>query len=72
MAMFCGIVVLFLERSLGKEHPDDRVEYYLPAGLGCAVGNYFGNSGHSFVAIMAIGITIVYVILVLKPFVRSR
>lgn len=68
MAIFCGIIVLFLERSIGHKVEDDRVEYYLPPCVGCAFANYFGNAGYSLVAIAIILLSIAYIFKVLKPF----
>jgi hypothetical protein len=68
MAIFCGIIVLFLERSIGQKVDNDRVEYYLPPCVGCAFANYFGNAGQHFVAIVIILLSIAYIFKVLKPF----
>ena len=71
LAMFCGLVTLFLQRSVGPAIPGDRVVKYVPAALGCAVGNYFGNHGDDLVAILLIAATIGYAALVLRPFRAS-
>jgi len=68
MAIFCGIIVLFLERSSSSEYMGDRVEFYLPACIGCAVGNYLGNNSNDILASTIIFITICYVVVVLRPF----
>jgi len=44
MAMFAGLVVLFLQRSTSPE-PRDHMYQYAPPAIGCAVANYFGNQG---------------------------
>jgi hypothetical protein len=67
LAIFAGLVVLFLQRS-SQEEPTDSLWSYLGAGVGCAVANYFGNEGNHIVAIAIIVATVVFIIIVLKPF----
>jgi hypothetical protein len=44
LAIFAGLIVLFLQRSTGdRAEKDVSLLYYLAAGVGCAVANYFGN-----------------------------
>lgn len=66
MAIFAGLVVLFLQRSSAEE-PVDSIWSYLGAGVGCAVANYIGNEGQHPVAIVAVVATITFIIIVLKP-----
>ena len=73
LALFAGIIVLFLQRS-SMENPPDRMIDYLPPALGCALANYAGNKGlehnnlllHGVAGALVIGVA-VYVWLVLKP-----
>lgn len=73
LALFAGIIVLFLQRS-AMENPPDRMIDYLPPAVGCALANYAGNNGvkndnlllHGIAIALLIGV-VVYVILVLKP-----
>jgi hypothetical protein len=44
MAVFAGLVVLFLQRSVAEEAVD-RIYHYAPPALGCAASNYVGNLG---------------------------
>jgi hypothetical protein len=67
LAIFAGLVVLFLQRS-SQEEPTDSLWSYLGAGVGCAVANYFGNEGNHIVAIAIIVATVAFIVLVLKPF----
>jgi hypothetical protein len=67
LAIFAGLVVLFLQRS-SQEEPTDSLWSYLGAGVGCAVANYFGNEGNHIVAIAIIVATVAFIIIVLKPF----
>ena len=69
LAIFAGLIVLFLQRSVGERaEKDASLLYYLAAGVGCAVANYFGNHGQDLVAILLLVVTVVFVILFLKPF----
>ena len=80
VALFAGLVVLFLQRSSGDGEPRDTIWKYLAASVGCAVANYLGNNavknyaeghpdylGHAL-AVVTLLATIGYVVLVLKPF----
>jgi hypothetical protein len=82
VALFAGLVVLFLQRSSGPGEPPDSIWQYLIASVGCAVANYLGNKAlkgstgghvdylnHGLAAVVLAG-TIAYVWIVLKPFKR--
>jgi hypothetical protein len=77
MALFAGLVVLFLQRSTTPE-PRDHMYQYAPPAIGCAVANYFGNQGEKLanqglivVAWVLVACVIGYVVYVLKPFTRT-
>jgi hypothetical protein len=66
---FCRAHRLFLQRSVGERaEKDASLLYYLAAGVGCAVANYFGNHGQDLIAILLLVATVVFIILCLKPF----
>lgn len=67
LAMFCGLVTLFLQRSVGPAIPGDRAFKYVPAALGCAGGNYLGNAGYDLAAIALLAATLGYAWLILRP-----
>ena len=69
LAIFAGLVVLFLQRST-SEHTgkDASLLYYLGAGVGCAAANYFGNQGQNLVAVGLIMATVAFIIVYLRPF----
>lgn len=74
VAIFAGLVVLFLQRSTGERPPRDSMLQYLIASAGCAVANYFGNTavalgsiGYHLLAVGLIGATLAYVHFVLRP-----
>lgn len=66
VAIFAGLIVLFLQRSSADE-PVDSIWSYLGAGVGCAVANYIGNEGNDIVAVITIIATIAFIVIVLKP-----
>ena len=66
VALFAGLIVLFLQRST-SEVQVDRIIDYLPPALGCALANYLGNNGHPVLAVLVILTIPVYVWMVLKP-----
>ena len=46
LAIFAGLIVLFLQRSTSEQRGKDvSLLYYLVLASGCAVANYFGNHG---------------------------
>lgn len=67
VAIFAGLVVLFLQRS-NQDEPQDSLWSYLGAGVGCAAANYFGNEGNHVIAVALIIGIFAFVFLVLKPF----
>lgn len=78
VAIFAGLIVIFLQRSVGDGEPQDSILSYLPPAIGCAVSNWFGNKGieegsAAFQAIAALGIAAVlaYTYYVIKPFQRG-
>jgi hypothetical protein len=74
MAIFAGLVVLFLQRSTAPE-PRDHMYQYAPPAIGCAVANYIGNLSSTqhdamlgVVAVVIMLAVIGYILYVLKPF----
>jgi hypothetical protein len=69
LGIFAGLIVLFLQRSTSdRADKDASLLYYLGAGVGCAVANYFGNHGQDIVAILLIAATVAFILFYLKPF----
>jgi hypothetical protein len=71
VAIFAGLVVLFVQRSTSEEEPSsdhDSLLFYLAAGLGCAVANYVGNKGLHLLAVPLIAATIFFILYYLRPF----
>lgn len=67
--IFAGLIVLFIHRqtSAADDDPDESVLPYLVGGVGCAVGNYFGNEGSPPLAVLILGATILYIFYYLRP-----
>lgn len=70
IAIFAGLIVIFLQRSVGEGEPQDSILSYLPPAIGCAVSNYVGNQGYDILAILGIVAVLAYSVIVLKPFQR--
>lgn len=69
LAIFAGLIVLFLQRSTGERVENDApLYYYLGAGAGCAVSDYLGNHGQNLLAVALLAITLAFIIYYLKPF----
>lgn len=74
VAIFAGLVVLFLQRSTADGPPRDSMVQYLAASAGCAVANYFGNKAvggagilYHLIAVAIIVATLAFIHIVLKP-----
>ena len=71
LAIFAGLIVLFLQRATSERAEKDvSLLYYLAAGVGCAVANYLGNHGQNLAAIALLAATISFILYFLKPFQR--
>lgn len=73
VAIFAGLVVIFLQRSVG-DHEQDSILSYAPAALGCAVCNWLGNEGYDgqgafyhIAAVAGLAALLAYIWLVIKP-----
>jgi hypothetical protein len=68
MAIFSGLVVLFLNRSMAPEEKQDNIYHYAPPALGCALANYLGNHDQRMVAIAIVIAVVGYILFFLHPF----
>jgi len=69
LAIFAGLIVLYLQRSTtAGEKKDASLLFYLGAGVGCAVANYFGNKGQDIIAVLLLIGTSAFIFYFLKPF----
>lgn len=71
VAIFAGLIVLFLQRSTA-EVQTDHLSQYIPPMLGCAFANWLGNKGEDLFAIPVLVATFMYIYYVLKPFPKKR
>ena len=71
VAIFAGLVVLFLQRS-SQEEPTDKLYEYFPPAVGCALANYFGNEKQDFIAIPLLVGILAYIYYVLRPFENTE
>lgn len=67
VAIFGGLIVLFLDRSV-EDDPPDHLWQYLVASVGCAGANYLGNEGYTLAAVAVIATVVTFIMMVLKPF----
>ena len=68
LALFSGLIVLFLQRSTGDSARQDSLLHYLVAAVLCAVINYLGNNHDDALAILLLIANLAFIVLVLKPF----
>ena len=70
VAIFAGLIVLFVQRSTTEEEAQqhDSLLLYLGAGVGCAVANYVGNKGMHMIAVPLIAATLFFIVYYLRPF----
>lgn len=70
VAIFAGLVVLFVQRSTAEEPPGehDSLLLYLVAAVGCALANYLGNKGMHAIAVPLIVATVGFIVYYLRPF----
>lgn len=77
VAIFAGLIVVFLQRSVGDTEPQDSILSYLPPAIGCAVANQVGNAAveaepdnvlYHLLAVAGIVAVLAYTYYVIKPF----
>ena len=69
LAIFAGLIVLFLQRSTAaNDEGDASLLHYLAAGIGCGLSNYLGNKGNDILAIGSLIVTVAFIMHFLKPF----
>lgn len=67
VALFSPIAILFLIRSARPDGAPDRMIMYLPAALGCAIGNQLGNRDQVIAGGMMLAAVGIYSMMILKP-----
>lgn len=68
VALFAGLIVIFLQRSVNQDEAKDSILSYLPPSIGCAGANWLGNNGYDAAAVALIVAILAYIHLVIKPF----
>jgi positive regulator of sigma E activity len=68
VAIFAGLIVIFLQRSQEDSIVRDKMISYLPPAVGCAVANYLGNEDQHIFAIITVVLVLGYIALVIKPY----
>lgn len=75
IAIFAGLIVIFLQRSVAEGEAQDSIMSYLPPSIGCAICNYAGNQAIEresvllhIVAMLGIAAVLAFIYVVLKPF----
>lgn len=68
LAVFAGLIMLFLQRSVDNGSRPDPLWRYLAASIGCAVSNYLGSHGMPVVASAALLLTLAFIVRALRPF----
>lgn len=72
VAIFAGLIVIFLQRSFDDKGEQDSIWSYLPPSVGCAVANYLGNEGYAALAVLTIVAVLAYIYFVIKPSFASK
>lgn len=72
LAVFAGLAVLYLQRSIDENGPQDRIIDYLPPAIGCALANYLGNNGYPIWAVVLLVAAVAHIIFILRPFAQRR
>jgi uncharacterized membrane protein YjjP (DUF1212 family) len=72
LAVFAGLAVLYLQRSVDENGPKDRIIDYLPPAIACAIANYVGNHGYGIFAILLLAAAVAHIVFILKPFWNPR
>ena len=68
VGIFCGIITLFLHRSVDVDEPRDALWQYLVVSVGCAISNWLGNEGRHVLASGMVALTLAFIHYVLRPF----
>jgi hypothetical protein len=69
--VFCGLAVLYLQRSASPE-PKDNIWHYPPPAVGLMAVNYLGDEGYAIPAVALLVAVLAYIYYVLKPLSRPE
>lgn len=71
VAIFAGLAVIYLQRSVGERPAHDAVWKYLPPAAGCMAANQVGNAGWPLPATLLMCGALAYIWFVLRPLDRA-
>jgi hypothetical protein len=78
VAVFAGLAVLFLHRSVAADQARDKMWMYAPPALGCVFANWVGNIGwqngdmrYDVLAGFTLVAVVAYIFHILKPFAKN-
>ncbi|MET1754410.1 XrtV sorting system accessory protein [Novosphingobium sp. RD2P27] len=71
VAIFAGLAVVYLQRSVGARPEHDAVWKYLPPAAACMAANQIGNAGWLIPATVLMCATLAYVWFVIRPLDRA-
>ncbi|MBB4857415.1 hypothetical protein HNO88_000722 [Novosphingobium chloroacetimidivorans] len=71
VAIFAGLAVVYLQRSVGPRPAHDAVWKYAPPAIACVAANQFGNEGWVLLGTMLMFAALVYVWFVIRPLDRA-
>lgn len=71
VAIFAGLAVVYLQRSVGERPPHDALWKYLPPAVACMTANQIGNAGWPLPATLLMALTLAYVWFIIRPLDRA-
>lgn len=71
VAIFAGLAVIYLQRSVGERPKHDAVWKYLPPAAACMAANQVGNAGWFTPATLLMFGTLLYVWFIIRPLERT-
>jgi hypothetical protein len=78
VAVFAGLAVLFLHRSVAADPSRDKIWMYAPPAFGCMFANWVGNLGwqdgdmrYDLLASFTLAAVVGYIFHILKPFAKN-
>jgi len=71
VAIFAGLAVIYLQRSVGERPSHDAVWKYLPAAAACMVANQVGNAGWLVPATTIMCGAMAYIWFIIRPLDRA-
>lgn len=70
VAIFAGLAIVYLQRSIGPRPAHDVIWKYLPPAALCVAANQIGNEGWAVPATILMVATLAYIWFVIRPLER--